>query len=53
MRSGTEAQIVDLEQRIALGRTAARAGSFEWDLGPNVVRWSDELCQIYGLAPGE
>ena len=40
------------EQRIAEGRTAARAGSFEWDLPAGIVRWSDELCRIYGVEPG-
>jgi PAS domain S-box-containing protein len=46
-------RIEDVEQRIAEGRIAARAGSFEWDLKPGIVRWSDELCRIYGLKPGE
>jgi PAS domain S-box-containing protein len=44
--------VATVERRIAAGREVVRAGSFEWDLRPNVVRWSDALAWIYGLEPG-
>ena len=46
-------RVSELEQRIAEGRTALRAGSFEWELRSGVLRWSDELCRIYGIEPAE
>jgi PAS domain-containing protein len=27
-------------------------GSWEWDIAANVVTWSDELYELFGLAPG-
>lgn len=30
----------------------ARAGCFEWDLARKHIRWSDDLCRIFGLEPG-
>lgn len=32
---------------------APRAGAFEWDLASGVVRWSADLCRVYGIEPGE
>src|SRR5688572_31860108 len=32
---------------------SAHVGSFEWDVEANRNTWSEELCRIYGLAPGE
>ncbi|MDB5101431.1 MAG: multi-sensor hybrid histidine kinase [Cyanobacteria bacterium RYN_339] len=55
----------ELEQRVAdrsrdllsserlLGESQglAHLGSWGWDIATNVVRWSDELYRIYGMAP--
>jgi PAS domain S-box-containing protein len=30
----------------------AHVGSWEWDLGPNRITWSEELHRIFGLEPG-
>ena len=30
----------------------AHVGSWEWDLAQPRAAWSDELCRIFGLAPG-
>ncbi|MEW6304332.1 MAG: PAS domain-containing protein [Verrucomicrobiota bacterium] len=30
----------------------ARMGSWHWDVASNTLIWSDELCRIYGVAPG-
>ncbi|MDB4957229.1 MAG: Sensory box histidine kinase [Myxococcales bacterium] len=42
----------ELERLIAAGRQLTPAGSFEWELATNVVRWSDALSRIYGFHPG-
>ena len=39
------------EQRLLEAQTVAHIGSWEWEIGPNRVWWSDELCEIYGT-PG-
>jgi PAS domain S-box-containing protein len=31
----------------------ARTGSFEWDLARQRIRWSDDLCRMFGLEPKE
>ena len=31
----------------------AHLGSWEWGITNNIISWSDELCRIYGLEPGE
>jgi len=28
-------------------------GSWEWELGPNIARWSDEMYRIFGFDPSE
>lgn len=57
--SAEDATIRSLREELALSRRLladaqqlARIGSWEWDLGTNVVTWSDELYRIYGYAPG-
>lgn len=34
------------------GSLLSRVGSAEWNLLTDEVSWSDELCQIFGRAPG-
>ena len=41
------------ERRLEEAQRVAHIGSFEWDITPNVVTWSDELHRIYGLQAGE
>lgn len=31
----------------------AKIGNWEWDLQRNVLRWSDQVYQIFGLEPGD
>ena len=43
-----------VEERTAALREAEQAGgvgSFEFDVGSGLLRWSDELCRIYGRDP--
>jgi len=41
------------EVLLAEAQRAAHVGSFEWDIKPNIVTWTDELHRIYGLEPGQ
>ncbi|HZN14032.1 MAG TPA: EAL domain-containing protein [Acidimicrobiales bacterium] len=45
-RSETEARFREAEE-------IAHIGSWTWDIADDIVRWSDELCRIFGLAPGD
>ena len=40
------------EASLAEAQRLAKLGSWEWDLGTDQVRWSDELYRIFGLVPG-
>lgn len=48
-RKQAEAQLVKSQQQIAEALRAAQIGSWEWDIQRNIVTWSDELYQIFGL----
>ncbi|MGH8746001.1 MAG: MASE1 domain-containing protein [Burkholderiales bacterium] len=51
---GTQWRIRDLSRRIEEHRdaqTLARCGSWTWDPASNRLRWSEELCQIFGIEP--
>ena len=41
-----------LEDRLLEAQSLAHLGSWDWDIERNEVWWSDELCRIYGVAPG-
>ncbi|WP_193609420.1 response regulator [Nocardioides lijunqiniae] len=43
----------DREHQLAAAQSLAHLGSWEWDIGPDTIWWSDELHRIYGLRPGE
>jgi PAS domain S-box-containing protein len=54
--AGVAVGVTELERTLEITRrrfeeaqAVAHIGSFEWDIGPNVVSWSDELHRIYGL----
>jgi PAS domain S-box-containing protein len=44
--------IASLERQLKVAQQITRIGSWEWDVGENVVTWSDELYRIYGLPVG-
>lgn len=48
-RKQAEAQLVKSRQQIAEALRIAQIGNWEWDIRHNVVTWSDELYQIFGL----
>jgi PAS domain S-box-containing protein len=41
------------ERRLLEAQRVAHVGSFEWEIEPNVLAWSDELQRIYGFEPGQ
>jgi PAS domain S-box-containing protein len=51
-RRATEERLARNEARLAEAQRVAHIGSFEWEIAPNVVTWSDELNRIYGIEPG-
>jgi diguanylate cyclase (GGDEF)-like protein/PAS domain S-box-containing protein len=39
-------------ERLAEAQRIAHIGSWEWDVGPDVLTWSEELSRIFGVDPG-
>ena len=52
-RKTNEARLALSEARLSEAQRTAHVGSFEWEIGSNVVTWTDELSRIYGLEPGQ
>jgi len=46
-------RLVRSERRLREAQGVAHVGSFEWDIQPNILTWSDELQRIYGFEPGQ
>ncbi|OQZ00841.1 MAG: hypothetical protein B6D35_05005 [Candidatus Brocadia sp. UTAMX2] len=46
-----EAALRKNEASLANAQRIAHLGNWEWDIGKNEVRWSDEVYRIFGLAP--
>ncbi|HEX2150259.1 MAG TPA: PAS domain S-box protein, partial [Actinomycetota bacterium] len=51
-RKSAEVQLERQRRQLAEAQSLARLGSWEWDLVTDRIEWSDELCRIYGVAPG-
>lgn len=47
-----QAQIADSERRFSLAQSFAEVGSWEWDMATGEVTWTQEVYQLFGLAPG-
>jgi diguanylate cyclase (GGDEF)-like protein/PAS domain S-box-containing protein len=52
-RRRTEEALRKSERELAEAQQIAHVGSWNWDVLPNVVTWSDELFRIFGLKPQE
>ncbi len=52
-RSRAEASSRQNEERLALAMTAARVGTWEWDIQENTAKWSAETKQMFGLSPAD
>ena len=42
-------ELLKVNERLLEAQEVAHVGSWEWDIGANLVWWSDELYRIYGL----
>ena len=42
-------ELLKVNDRLVEAQEVAHVGSWEWDIGADVVWWSDELYRIYGL----
>jgi PAS domain S-box-containing protein len=49
----TAERLARSERRLREAQGVAHVGSFEWDIQPNILTWSDELQRIYGFEPGQ
>ena len=51
-RKRAEEQLRRSELQLSEAQHLAHLGSWEWDVGSDVLKWSDELYRIYGIEPG-
>jgi PAS domain S-box-containing protein len=52
-RKRIEEELERSEARLAEAQRIGHIGSWEWDLAGGRITWSDELCRIYGVTPGD
>src|SRR5690348_5549925 len=52
MGEGEPSREHELREQLATAQAITHIGSYEWVVGHDRVRWSDELYRIYGLEPG-
>jgi signal transduction histidine kinase len=52
MGEGESSREHELREQLATAQAITHIGSYEWAVGSDRVRWSDELYRIYGLEPG-
>lgn len=41
------------EEHLAMAMNAAQMGTWEWNIGENTAKWSDETKRIFGLSPDQ
>lgn len=51
-RRKIEAAILEAQRQLTLALSAARMGTWGWDIGTGALTWSDNLEEIHGLSPG-
>ncbi|MSR35316.1 MAG: DUF4118 domain-containing protein, partial [Gemmatimonadetes bacterium] len=50
---GAEARAIERDREfLEQAQRIAQLGSWEWDIGTNVIVWSSELYRLYGMDPG-
>lgn len=47
----SEQIIIEKEKMFSRTERVANIGSWEWDIEPDIVKWSDELFNIFGIDP--
>lgn len=50
-RKKMEDELREKETSLAEAQRIARMGNWEWNIRTNVIKWSDEIYRIFGLAP--
>ena len=50
-RDLVEKELRKSEASLAEVQRIAHLGEWDWDIESNTVRWSDEMCRIFGLKP--
>jgi PAS domain S-box-containing protein len=50
-RAATEAELERTGASLAEAQAVAHIGSWEWNIAPDTVTWSDELYRLFGLPP--
>jgi PAS domain S-box-containing protein len=45
------AELRNKEESLAEAQRIAHLGNWDWDISTNQLRWSDEVCRIFGLGP--
>jgi diguanylate cyclase (GGDEF)-like protein/PAS domain S-box-containing protein len=50
---GAAAELSATGERMTIAQQIARFGNWEWAVEDDVVTWSEQLNQIFGLAPGD
>jgi PAS domain S-box-containing protein len=53
VRREAEQALKESRDRLAMALAIARAGSFDLDLKTNIVVWSEELQELYGIGPNQ
>jgi len=52
-RHRTAQALEDAHRSLSLALRAGRAGSLEWDIGANAMRWSEQLLDLFGFGSGQ
>ncbi|MEJ2573399.1 MAG: PAS domain S-box protein [Gammaproteobacteria bacterium] len=50
-RQRAEDSLRENEEFLRLSQSAGHVGSFSWEIGSGLIRWSDEMFRIYGVEP--
>jgi PAS domain S-box-containing protein len=51
-QTAAEEALADLQTRVDRAQELANMGDYDWHIGSDTNRWSDQLFRIYGLEPG-
>lgn len=51
-RKETEAELIRQREELSMALTAARMGTWSWNVQTGSLDWSDNLEEIHGMAPG-
>lgn len=52
-RRRAEQAVRQNEEHLAMAMNAAQMGTWEWNVGDNTAKWSDETKRIFGRSPSE